>query len=71
MEETFLVYVDLEGIPLKVGRLWGHYRHGRESMSFEYDHDWLNHPKRFSLDLALKLVTGPFYASSDKPLLEA
>lgn len=31
------------------------------------DRNWLNHPKRFSLDPALKLVTGSFYAASDKP----
>ena len=71
MEHAILVYVDLEGIPMKVGQLWGHYRHGRESMSFEYDHDWLNHPKRFSLDPALKLLTGSFHASPDKPLFGA
>ena len=37
MEQAILVYVDLDGMPVKVGQLWGHYRHGRESMSFEYD----------------------------------
>lgn len=25
------------GIPMKVGQLWGRFRNGRESMSFEYD----------------------------------
>ena len=44
MEQAILVYVDLEGIPMKAGQLWGRYRNGRESMSFEYDRDWLNHP---------------------------
>ena len=48
MEHAILVYVDLVGIPMKVGQLWGRFRNGRESMSFEYDRDWLNHPKRFS-----------------------
>ena len=71
MEQTILVYVDLEGTPLKVGYLWGRYRNGRESMSFEYDRDWLKHPKRFSLDPALKLVAGSFHASPDKPLFGA
>jgi serine/threonine-protein kinase HipA len=68
MEQAILVYLDLEGIPIKVGELWARYRNGRESMSFEYDRGWLNHPNRFSLDPALKLVTGPFHTSSDKPL---
>lgn len=54
MEQAILVYVDLEGVPIHVGRLWGHFRNGRESMSFEYSHDWLSHPKRFSLDPEIK-----------------
>jgi len=71
MEQAILVYVDLMGIPMKVGQLWGRFRNGRESMSFEYDRNWLNHPKRFSLDPALKLVAGSFHAASDKPLFGA
>ena len=71
MEQAILVYVDLMGMPLKVGQLWGRFRNGRESMSFEYDRDWLSHPKRFSLDPALKLVVGSFHASADKPIFGA
>src|SRR3989304_1251354 len=71
MEQAILIYLDLEGIPMKVGQLWAHYRNGRESLSFEYDRGWLNHPKRFSLDPALKLVAGPFHTSPDKPLCGA
>ncbi|HEX4840389.1 MAG TPA: type II toxin-antitoxin system HipA family toxin [Rhabdochlamydiaceae bacterium] len=68
MEQAILVYLDLEGSPIKVGELWARYRNGRESMSFEYDRSWLNHPSRFSLDPALQLVEGAFHTSSDKPL---
>ena len=71
MEQAILVYVDLMGVPMRVGQLWGRFRNGRESMSFEYDRNWLNHPKRFSLDPALKLVAGSFHAASDKPLFGA
>lgn len=71
MEETILVYIDLEGTPIKAGQLWGRFRNGRESMSFEYDREWLNHPKRFSLDPALKLAVGSFHASPDKPMFGA
>ena len=46
-------------------------RHGRESISFEYNRNWLKHPKRFSLDPALKLLEGTFHASADKPLFGA
>lgn len=71
MEQAILVYIDLLGIPLKVGHLWGRLRNGRESMSFEYDREWLSHPKRFSLDPALKLASGSFHASPDKPIFGA
>lgn len=71
MEQAILVYVDLEGEALNVGQLWPHYRQGRESISFEYNRAWLDHPKRFSLDPALKLLEGTFHASADKPLFGA
>src|SRR5579872_2877132 len=71
MEQTILVHIDLEGELLRVGRLWAHDRNGRESVSFEYDRKWLSHPKRFSLDPALKLDMGSFHASLDKPLFGA
>lgn len=71
MEQAILVYVDLERTPIKVGQLWGRSRNGRESMSFEYEREWLRHPKRFSLDPALKLAVGSFHASQDKPMFGA
>lgn len=71
MEKNILVYLDLEGIPIQVGQLWIHSRSGRESISFEYNREWLKHPKRFSLDPVLQLAEGPFHASVDKPLFGA
>jgi serine/threonine-protein kinase HipA len=71
MEQAILVYVDLMGVPQKVGHLWGRFRGGRESMSFEYTREWLSCPKRFSLDPALKLAPGSFHASPDKPIFGA
>ncbi len=71
MDQTLLVYADLGGNLIKVGKLWDRYRNGRESLSFEYDPDWLNHPQRFALDPALKLAPGAFHASADKPLFGA
>jgi len=50
MRDSFLVYIDFQGSLFKVGRLWDHYRNGRESISFEYDHDWLNNSYSFSLE---------------------
>lgn len=71
MDQVILVYVDLMGIPLKAGKLWARDRNGRESMSFVYDSDWLKSPMRFSLDPALKLVTGSLHASIEKPIFGA
>ncbi|MEQ1603416.1 MAG: type II toxin-antitoxin system HipA family toxin [Pyrinomonadaceae bacterium] len=44
-----------------VGRLWCHYRKGRESASFEYDESWLGHKERFALEPALALTAGSFH----------
>lgn len=44
-----------------VGRLWCHYRKGRESASFEYDENWLENKERFALEPALVLAAGPFH----------
>lgn len=66
-----LVYVDLEGAPHLVGRLWARTRKDRESATFEYDKNWLANPNRFSLDPALKLGPGPFHTTSGKPLFGA
>jgi serine/threonine-protein kinase HipA len=71
MEKEVLVYVDLQGIPHLVGRLWMRTRKDRESATFEYDKNWLAHPNRFSLEPALKLGPGPFHTPSDQPLFGA
>jgi serine/threonine-protein kinase HipA len=71
MDSGISVYVDVEGVSIQVGRLWSHYRNGRESLSFEYDRQWLNHPRRFALDPALQLTSGSFHASHLKPLFGA
>jgi serine/threonine-protein kinase HipA len=71
MDKEVLVYVDLQGTPQLVGRLWARMRKDRESATFEYDKDWLAHSERFSLEPALKLGPGPFHAPSDKPLFGA
>src|SRR5579859_1942590 len=71
MDKETLVYVDLQGTPHLVGRLWARMRKDRESATFEYDKDWLAHPERFSLEPALKLGPGPFHTVSDKPLFGA
>jgi serine/threonine-protein kinase HipA len=71
MDREALVYMDLQGTPHLVGRLWARIRKDRESATFEYDTGWLARPDRFSLDPALTLGPGPFHTPSDKPLFGA
>jgi serine/threonine-protein kinase HipA len=71
MDRDVLVYVDLEGAPHLVGRLWARIRKERENATFEYDKSWLEHRERFSLEPALQLGPGPFHTASDKPLFGA
>ena len=71
MDREVLVYVDLQGVPHLVGRLWTRMRKDRESATFEYDKSWLTHPERFSLEPALKLGPGPFHTASDRPMFGA
>jgi serine/threonine-protein kinase HipA len=66
-----LVYVDLEGKPILVGRLWSRFRNERESATFEYDPAWLAHPNRFSLEPALHLGGGPQHTVADQSLFGA
>lgn len=71
MDREVLVYVDLQGTPHLVGRLWARVRRDRESATFEYDKGWLANAERFSLEPALKIGPGPFHTASDKPLFGA
>ena len=71
MDTEVLVYVDIDGAPVLVGRLWARMRKGRDSATFEYDDGWLAHEARFSLEPALTLGPGPFHTPVDKPLFGA
>ena len=71
MDREVLVFVDLQGTPTSVGRLWWRSRGGRESASFEYDAAWLGHPERFALEPALTLTAGPFHTAAGQALFGA
>ena len=71
MEGESLVYVDMYGEPIQVGRLWSRTRGARESATFEYDAGWLAHPGRFALEPALPLTPGPFHTRADRALFGA
>jgi serine/threonine-protein kinase HipA len=68
MDAEVLVHVDYEGAAVLVGRLWARMRKGRDSATFEYDDDWLEHADRFALEPALQLGSGPFYTAAGKPM---
>ena len=71
MDKQLLVYVDLDGEPNLVGRLWARARKGRESATFEYDASWLKHRSRFALEPALVLSHGPQHTAAGRRLFGA
>lgn len=71
MDRETLVYVDLDGVPHLVGRLWARVRKNKESASFEYERAWLDNPARFSLEPALQLGPGPFHTPAETPMFGA
>ena len=71
MDRETLVYVDLEGTPRLAGRLWARLRKDKESATFEYDPQWLQHPARFSLEPALSLGAGAFHTPAGLPMFGA
>lgn len=71
MDRETLVYVDLDGKPHLVGRLWARVRKHKESASFEYDKRWLENPLRFSLEPALQVGPGAFHTPADTPMFGA
>ncbi len=71
MDKETLVYVDLDGVPHLMGKLWARVRKNKESATFEYDAAWLQHPARFSLEPALQLGPGPFHTPADTPMFGA
>ncbi len=69
MERELLVYVDVDDVPVRAGRLWARTRGAKESASFEYAREWLAHPRSFAFDPALPLGSGLFH--SEQPLFNA
>jgi serine/threonine-protein kinase HipA len=71
MDKHVFVYVDLDGVPHLVGRLWAYMRKDKESATFEYDTSWLKNNHRFALEPALSLGPGPFHTPADTPMFGA
>ena len=53
MDREAPVYMDLDGVPHLMGRLWARAREIKESATFKYDKTWLKNPARLSLEPAL------------------
>jgi serine/threonine-protein kinase HipA len=71
MNREIEVFVDLDGTPRRVGRLWSRANKGRESASFEYDEDWVRSKLRFPLEPLLTLDAGTHHTLPGKPLFGA
>jgi serine/threonine-protein kinase HipA len=66
MQRELHVFIDLDGKPLLIGRLWARERSGRSSSSFTYDEAWLRRRGAFGLGPSIPLGPGQFH--SDRPL---
>lgn len=62
MQRELFVYLDIEGAPILVGRLWARERAGKETSSFAYDPAWLRRKGAFALSPTLMLTAGQFQA---------
>lgn len=71
MDREALVYMDIAGTPVLVGRLWSRIRKHRETGTFEYDASWLKRADRFALEPALILSEGPYHTGADRPMFGA
>lgn len=69
-EPSAFVYVELDGVIHRVGRLWVSTK-GRETATFEYDADWLADPRHFALEPALPNGPGPYHTLPGRPLFGA
>lgn len=67
------VFIDLPSSPgpVQAGRLWSHFRKGRESASFEYNREWLANPYRFALEPLLPLADGTFHTTPGQSVFGA
>ena len=69
MERELLVFIEMAGETVPVGRLWTRTRGARESASFEYDPAWLVRPDAFGVDPTLPPTRGAFH--TDRALFNA
>ena len=59
--KEIIVSIALGEENIHIGKLWFHVRGNKESASFEYNKEWLDHPEKFALEPALKLTESSFH----------
>ncbi len=69
--KEILVSILLGSENIRIGKLWFHVKGRKESASFEYDKEWLNHPEKFALEPALNLTEGTFHTDQGISLFGA
>ena len=69
MERELLVFMEMAGETVSVGKLWTRTRGARETASFEYDPSWLVRRDAFGLEPMLPPGRGPFH--TDRPVFNA
>jgi serine/threonine-protein kinase HipA len=63
--------MDIQGTPIPVGTLWARSSGNRQSATFEYHRDWLQHSDRFAIEPALTVDAGPHHTAGNTPLFGA
>lgn len=68
---TAYVYIDTDGVPRLVGRLYVTAHRGRETATFQYDEAWIASADSFALEPALSVSRAPHYAGEDRRMFGA
>lgn len=68
---TAYVYIDTDGAPRLVGRLYVTAHRGRETATFQYDDAWVISNDSFALEPALSVSRAPHYAGEDRRMFGA
>lgn len=67
-DPTAYVYIELDGVTRRVGRLWAPRDRNRERASFEFDREWLADPVHHALGPALPAHEGAFHTAEGRAL---
>ncbi len=68
---TAYVYIDTDGLPRLVGRLYVTAHRGRETATFQYDNAWIAGADSFALEPALTISRAPHYSGEGRRMFGA